>query len=389
VLLSALGATTVMITTHYSNISGNNKASVQALHVAEAGAEEARNRLRRGKTLPIDPQGIQDTLLTQNSTEWLVYIGTEANATSEGYTSGNDHSRVESFPTLLNYTVRIRHARDGAGYTGNIRKTASGDNIYEVTSYGSIAGARSIVQTYIAAVPSLPMAGTVYVEAATSINGNVTIEGADRCDPVHPVNRPAIATPRASTDVNGAITVNGNPTISVSGPPDSYPPIQYGDSIPRTEDINVRALAETYARSADLTLTDSSMQNVTTAWGTPDLTISTSHPIPTCTDPHIITYTGDLSLNNITGCGALVINGTLDIRGNFQWYGPIIVTGRITLSGGGSDSKNIMGAVLSGDSAIAQVPDAIGGHTTITNCSKALKDARTTLPWTTLSWGTL
>jgi hypothetical protein len=84
-----------------------------------------------------------------------------------------------------------------------------------------------------------------------------------------------------------------------------------------------------------------------------------------------------------------VINGTLDIRGNFQWYGPIIVTGRITLSGGGSDGKNIMGAVLSGDSAIAQVPDAIGGHTTITNCSKALKDARTTLAWTTLSWGTL
>src|SRR2546428_4363636 len=146
VLLSALGATTVMITTHYSNISGNNKASVQALHVAEAGAEEARNRLRRGKTIPIDLQGIQDAAPT--STAWLVYIGTAANATSEGYTSGIDHSRVESFPTPLIYTVRIRHARDGAGYTGNIRKTPSGDNIYEVTSYGSIAGARSTVQTY-------------------------------------------------------------------------------------------------------------------------------------------------------------------------------------------------------------------------------------------------
>jgi hypothetical protein len=48
-----------------------------------------------------------------------------------------------------------------------------------------------------------------------------------------------------------------------------------------------------------------------------------------------------------------------------------------------------MGAVLAGDSTVAQVhDDAIGGHVTITNCSQALMSATNLLPWPRLSWGT-
>src|SRR5256886_543579 len=131
-LLGALGVTTVMMTTQYSNISGNHKATLQALHVAEAGAEEARSRLRSGAV-----SVITDTAPT--STQWHVYIGTDPNARSEGYTAGPDQSRVESVQNALNYTVKMRHALNGAGA---LRTTPSGWTIYQVTSEGTNAEAR-------------------------------------------------------------------------------------------------------------------------------------------------------------------------------------------------------------------------------------------------------
>jgi Tfp pilus assembly protein PilX len=372
-LLGALGVTTVMMTTQYTTIAGNHKATVQALHVAEAGAEEARNRLRDGAV-----SVIHDTAPT--STQWHVYIGTDPNARREGYTAGPDQSRVESVQTLLNYTVKVRHALNGAGA---IRKTPSGATMYEVTSVGSLAGARSIVQTYIASAASLSLPGTVYVEAPTSINGTSThIIGADQCGTD---DKPGIATPLdATTSGQLTIKVNGGPEIS--GTPSSNPnyPNDSYSIVTNTTNIDVKALVKTYTASADIVPTDASPKNV--SWGSPDLTATP----PTCSEMHIVAFQSNVRLDGgITGCGVLVVDGSLDIHGGLQWYGPILVSGAITFTGGGSDAVNIAGALLSGDTTVAQVPDKIGGTVTIKNCSTAIKGASKKMPWTTLSWGTL
>src|SRR6266849_2468963 len=72
------------------------------------------------------------------------------------------------------------------------------------TSYGTIGGANSVVQTQVAPVPPVPIPGTVYVAAQTTIQGASTvIKGMDQCGSV---NRPGVFTPLPENQ-------NGQPTI--------------------------------------------------------------------------------------------------------------------------------------------------------------------------------
>src|SRR5918994_5365870 len=61
---------------------------------------------------------------------------------------------------------------------------------------------------------------------------------------------------------------------------------------------------------------------------------------------------GELRLNNVTGHGILAVKGDLQLSGNINWNGLILVTGIIRSSGGGSNSKNIMGQIYSGMSLL-------------------------------------
>jgi hypothetical protein len=84
------------------------------------------------------------------------------------------------------------------------------------------------------------------------------------------------------------------------------------------------------------------------------------------------------------GCGLLLVDGDLEIHGNFSWYGPVLVTGSVTYTGGGH--KNISGALLTGGSALA---DVIGGNATILNCSQANRSPIQNRPLLVLNWGQL
>jgi hypothetical protein len=50
---------------------------------------------------------------------------------------------------------------------------------------------------------------------------------------------------------------------------------------------------------------------------------------------------GQLRVNNVTGYGILIVKGNLQLAGNINWHGIIIVTGVVTASGGGSNAENI------------------------------------------------
>ncbi len=75
------------------------------------------------------------------------------------------------------------------------------------------------------------------------------------------------------------------------------------------------------------------------------------------------------------------MEGDLALHGGFQWYGPILVTGSITFTGGGG--KNLTGAVLAGGTVSA---DLVGGDANIVYCSQAVKDQTDYLPLVTLRW---
>jgi hypothetical protein len=90
-----------------------------------------------------------------------------------------------------------------------------------------------------------------------------------------------------------------------------------------------------------------------------------------------------LNLNNVTGYGTLLVDGDLVLGGGFEWHGPILVTGSITLNGGGHDI-NIHGQIYSGTSTLTDV--TINGHNTITyNSCEVLKSAATA-PLQTVNW---
>ena len=78
-------------------------------------------------------------------------------------------------------------------------------------------------------------------------------------------------------------------------------------------------------------------------WGTPTAGAMLQHP-SSCSEHHVVWYnTNDtyIKLTGSSGCGILIVEGDLDIYGGFSWYGPVIVTGLVTLTGGGN--KNITG----------------------------------------------
>jgi hypothetical protein len=75
------------------------------------------------------------------------------------------------------------------------------------------------------------------------------------------------------------------------------------------------------------------------------------------------------------------VEGDLNLHGSFSWYGPIIVTGSVTITGGGN--KNITGAILAGGSADA---DLVGGNANLVYCSPAAKNQTQNMPLKRISW---
>jgi len=67
-----------------------------------------------------------------------------------------------------------------------------------------------------------------------------------------------------------------------------------------------------------------------------------------------------------SGGGVLIVDGDLDIHGGLNWYGLILVRGKVTFTGGAGDSTNLFGAILAGQDVTAtdqpqQDNDKFGG----------------------------
>ena len=388
VLLALLGATTATVTTVASQVSGNYKATIQSVQSAEAGTEEARGRLRANAA-----NRITDTAPTSKT--WAAFIGSTPHAQAYGYTGSAQQVRTDSLQTALAYTVVITHATvpdptdptdpskrlllywgDPTGTGTYTRTTTAGPrmmNIYLVTSYGTLGGATSTVQTQVAQVPPVTVPGTVYVDAHTTLQGSSTfITGQDQCGTQH---LPGIFTPLPQTQDNqNTITQNGNPNVTGS------PAIQYNGAY-----VNVTRLVNAFKGLADAPYTFASNTTVTgMSWGTPTAGATQTSPLA-CSESHIVYYNmsgTSLKLSGGTqGCGLLLVDGDLELHGGFAWYGPVLVTGSIIYTGGGD--KNITGALLSGSSVTA---DVIGGNATILNCSAANTNVTQTSPLLRLNW---
>jgi len=381
-VLVLLGTTAVVTTTTEMRIGGNYEITEQAFYEAQGGCEEARARLRANVAHPIN-----DAHPTQ--TQWRAYVGSLAGAKKQGYDPGNGmHVRYDRVPSHFGYTVKIRHQTDAAGhvlYWGdtngdglNERNTTTGENIYVVTSYGYTGGSRQTIEEGVMRVPTITVPSALYVEAATTVQGsNTYVTGMDGCGGA---DKAGIVT----TEDPGSVTMNGNPHVTGVGGGD--PDIVYNAT-----NLDVQGLIDAFKDSADFSYTVHSTTHSPAStpgpgdgWGTPTPGATLQDP-SSCSGSHIVHYNTDGTYvklsTGVSGCGMLLIEGDLDVHGDFSWYGPVIVTGSVLFTGGGD--KNITGALIAGGSAVV---DVMGANANIVYCSSAISDQTKNQPLQLFSW---
>lgn len=374
--LILLGTTAVMMSTTNVKISANYKTTNQAFFAAEAGIEEARARMGKNFTPTTGVTGrIDDSSPT--STAWSVSIGGPGPYTS--------------IQSALSYTVRIVHKTDPAGnilYWGdsngdgfNDRNTATGQNIYLVTSYGAASGSSKTIEVEMARTPPIPVPGALYVKASTTIQGTSThIIGSDQCGGA---DKPGIVTTLATSTVS----MSGNPIIKGSTSPTGTPPSIVSNPGAGTG-MDVQAIIDGLKGSANYQYNVAGATHSGMNWGTPTPGATQDNP-STCSARNIVYYntSNGANLTDITlsggsmGCGILLVEGDLDASGDFSWNGIVIVSGSVRITGGGN--KNITGGIIAGGSADA---DLIGGNISVVYCSSVVNNQTENQPLRNLSW---
>jgi hypothetical protein len=281
--------------------------------------------------------------------------------------------------------------------------------VWEITSLavtpkvGANPGSRRMVQMEVALSPPLIPPAPISVMAPVQLQGSYILNAYDNCacnctSSGNGNNATTSCTPRAGQPANACATsahaiftqntvsVNGgsgSTITSFGGDPTSGTTTQVGPSVqgvnPWPNSLNINNLIAKYSAGAsipnfsctgtqDLTTTPATYKNCGTQTGQTFGTYPSGLP----TEPAPGSYTsvteyvpGSVKLTaDASGSGILIVDGDLEINGGLNWYGLILVRGKVSFTGGAGASTNLFGAILAGDdvSATNQVQsDGFGG----------------------------
>jgi Tfp pilus assembly protein PilX len=347
--LLLLGTTAYILSSTDIKIGGNFRNNQLVLQVAMAGAERAREALRVENLASSNTASFSDEL--NSSTR------KGANGALNGYSATTDDVALAS-GTMNGVSYAAYLSNDSTDGTTNttdsngkvlINSVATGPN-------NSKAQVQTVVKLYSPSIPA-----TIYSKDNMTLNGSsIGISGNDACS--GSTNLAPIYTKDPATT-----TTDGNPTLT--GSPATA---QHG-----TLDIDIQSYIDALKGEATPANTLTTDQTGTT-YGN-----STSY-VTVYADAEGTQADHELRLNNVTGYGILLVKGDLQIAGNFNWNGVIIVTGIVSSSGGGSTSKNIQGQIMIGGSSLGD--SAISGSVTIGYDSCNVKKAFSDHPLTVLNW---
>lgn len=358
-LLAAAG----MQTGSFGNrISGNNLEGQKAFWIAEAGLQDAKDKLNSAP----DVDAFWD--LMPELSEPVVYAGGSYTITAS----------PDSFDKERRVLVRSVGKRPG--------------------------GQKAVEATLVKFTFDLPAA--LYSKSQVTVNGDkTTIFGNDACGVY---NKLAIVTTKPEIDPetgkpainfkNGKLYGNGlrspviNPTdlklVTEMGSLKDYPLVQYVNAYKNHANI-LSIDANIEGPRLPPSLLEPTREPSPENWGARQITITTNpdtgvsrttligDPTPNVIylDPPVNQATGvkEVSLSgDVKGHGLLLINGNVDITGGFNWYGVIIASGGVKFSGVGSKGKNITGGVMAGETGVI-VDINFTGSVELIYCS-AVKD---------------
>ena len=345
--LTLLGTTAYLLSSTDIKIGGNFKNQQMALQAAMAGAERARQALRLENLSSSNTDSFNDELTN------IPRRG--ANLLLDGYTSTTDDQPITS-GTLNGVSYSAYLTNDSPDVISSLVDT---NGKVMITSVATGPGSsKATVQTIVGLYSLPPSPATVYSQDNVTLSGTaISISGVNACDPTSSL-APIYTVDPATTTQNGIPVLTGTP-----------PTPQHG-----TTSIDLPTYAEALKASANTTLTSDES----------GATYGSSSNYVTVYSDATAQADGELRLNNVTGYGILVVKGNLQLAGNLNWTGIILVTGVITSSGGGSNSKNIMGQVYAGSSALGD--STISGSVTIGYDSCKVKQALASQAMKVSSW---
>ncbi|MDL1980585.1 MAG: pilus assembly PilX N-terminal domain-containing protein [Deltaproteobacteria bacterium] len=407
-IIAILGTTAVIITTTDLKIGTNYKLSEQAFYAAEAGIEEARARLRGPSTVANyagDPSAAYDPwwsayILTSSS--WQPSDDSDYNANYKNYiptpvSHTNTTITTNSLQTNILYFVKIRHKKeydaeqaghtisskhyhDGDGDTGANSASTPGNIIY----YGYKDDTSTTIEQFTTTVANPPNASPVQIITSHGMRGEslkvIKIESGRELGP------PIVSALYGDT-------VGGNGTVSVVGddncdPTNSLPAVAYctDDLLSVGGDVTLTSIAGATTKLSSPIDIAQHVENLTSEATVILKTNQTKYSVGSSSVYEIVycDATGltdsQLKLTNLTGYGTLVVKGDLYFSGNLNWHGLILASGNVDFFGGGSDVKNVTGAVLANSTATLQ------GKVNITYDSCEVANAQNNYSQTTLIW---
>jgi hypothetical protein len=375
-LLALCGVTTITINPSDTQTVENDRqiaqyytTHAQAFYAAEAGSEEARTRLRRraGQHRIIDK--------APDDPAWGVAIGSKGEA-PEPASHVQYYERVASLQTDLPYTVTIRHATratdaavlrwgDTRGTGVYSRNTTHGANIYVITADSAVGEARHTIEIEAAPEPPPTVPSALYVAGPFHMHGERThIIGMDSCGEQH---QAGVRTTLSSDDM----TLPGEASIA------GVPPVIHNSTA-----LHVQSMVDTLKERATVVYVPAPA-NSGEHWGTPTFGTTLQRP-STCQEGHFVHYDTHGTRGRLhpgtTGCGMLLVEGDVEIDGDFSWYGAILVTGSLQLTGGGI--KQVTGGIVVAGAAMLDA----GTETSLVYCSEAIAQQTHSLPLRILTW---
>jgi Tfp pilus assembly protein PilX len=347
--LMLLGTTAFILSSTDIKIGGNFRNNQLTLQVAMAGAERARELLRLENLGSSNSSTFSDEL---NST-----TRKGANGVLDGYSSTTDDVPLTT-GTLNNVTYNAYLSNDSAD-GANSTTDSNGKVMITSVAIGP-SNAKAQVQIVVTIQPPPSSPATIYSKGDVTGNGSsLTISGNDACG-AETALAPIYTKDPATTNLNGNPTLQGSPSTPQHG----------------MLDIDIPAYIDTLKPGA-MTVTEDqnnatfgSASNYQTVYSWPD-------------DPAHFNNQG-LKLQNVTGYGVLLVKGDLELGGGFQWNGIILVTGSVTLNGGGGNPINIYGQIFSGTSTLTDV--TVNGSNTIGYDSCKVKKAMAGSPLKVVNW---
>jgi len=277
-------------------------------------------------------------------------------------------------------------APEGAGsYSGNVRRLSRELFFVDVTGVSARGGARQRLGTFVKLQPlSLGIEASLITRGAVRRNGGGEISGMDEppagwgaCTPVE--HQAGLRVPNL-----GLVDDGGCPTCIEGDPPIEEDESINDDTFLTFGDLDWASLTSMATKTGfalsnpkvapsfngDGSCNTGDVEN----WGDP------LNPGSTCAGYFPIIYApGDLILNGGAGQGILLVQGDLNVQGKFEFYGIVIVRGRLKTQGGGANAIHFRGAVMVANVGTEEDDDKndIGGNAKIQYSSCAVQRAAT------------